>query len=299
MNILLLLILSFLFFLILFVFLTKKVIEFYVHKFGQSVKIGCQDVKYVPYKPLSYQYSSNYNHETAVSLMTICYNVTMSNCGNLGPLPEPHIFDKVQPFYADLYGTKRLICYGFYSEKHNIIILSFSGTFYLDEWEDDLIYEQVVPQLNNMTPGVMCHAGFYDIYSLVRKDIWNFYNSYNNEKSLLYIAGHSLGGALANLASFDFAKLENPTVVYTFASPRTFNIVGAAALDDLVPHAFRVFNTEDIVPQLPIANMYWFNWLNYQWTDTQYEHSGVNVPFTINLGSDEQNHIESYMQFIP
>jgi len=63
----------------------------------------------------------------------------------------------------------------------------------------------------------------------------------------LYITGHSLGGALAQIASAAFAR-DNLAACYTFGSPR----VGVANFDLEIkcPH-YRLVNDWDVVPGLP------------------------------------------------
>jgi hypothetical protein len=67
----------------------------------------------------------------------------------------------------------------------------------------------------------------------------------------LYITGHSLGGALAQIASAVFDR-DNLAACYTFGSPR----VGTADFDRQVkcPH-YRVINNWDLVPGIPLP---WF-----------------------------------------
>ena len=70
------------------------------------------------------------------------------------------------------------------------------------------------------------------------------------------IVGHSLGGALATLAAAELAIL-NPVdvrsklAIYTFGSPRVGLLDFAASFNQAVPTSYRIWNTLDIVPQLP------------------------------------------------
>jgi lipase (class 3) len=74
----------------------------------------------------------------------------------------------------------------------------------------------------------------------------------------LTICGHSLGGALATLLALDVASntpFNNPTV-YTYASPRTGDLVFANKYNMIVPNTFRIANRYDIVPKLPPPLLY-------------------------------------------
>ena len=70
------------------------------------------------------------------------------------------------------------------------------------------------------------------------------------------ILGHSLGGALATLAAAELAivnpgAVQSKVIIYTFASPRVGLLDFAASFNDAVPTSFRIWNTLDIVPQVP------------------------------------------------
>jgi hypothetical protein len=61
----------------------------------------------------------------------------------------------------------------------------------------------------------------------------------------LYFTGHSLGGALATLAS---TLPPGPTATYTFGAPRVGNAAFAAALRNLT----RIVHADDIAPKYPL-----------------------------------------------
>jgi hypothetical protein len=68
----------------------------------------------------------------------------------------------------------------------------------------------------------------------------------------IYITGHSLGGALAQIAAAVFGR-DQIAFCYTFGSPR----VGNSYFDPWVkPPSYRVVNTADIVPQVPLPIIY-------------------------------------------
>lgn len=290
-----------LFFIICFCLLIinrKKIKERFSNKnkddISRWISVGCQGVSYLPYLNTTLSTGNTYDYETAKELMTLCYNVTMSNCPNIGAIPNPNNYDIVDPVFSKISGTKRLICCIFSSPTTKTAIVCFSGTFYLDEWEDDLVYAQVAPtQLKKYHDGMLCHEGFYNLYLEVKNVVRGYSENYSN----FFITGHSLGGALATIASFDCSSKK--PIVYTFAAPRSLNIIAANGYNILLPNAHRVFNTEDIVPQLPLANIYWFSWSSFNWEITTYQHAGSDVPFTVNMGSDEKNHIESYNEYLP
>jgi len=82
------------------------------------------------------------------------------------------------------------------------------------------------------------------------------------------ICGHSLGGALAKLLTFDVAlntSCHAPTI-YTYASPRVGDHTFAGAFDAAIPASYRVANRQDLVPKLPPILP-----LPYEHVNTEYE----------------------------
>lgn len=66
----------------------------------------------------------------------------------------------------------------------------------------------------------------------------------------VYVTGHSLGGALANLAAYDIVKaLEwsekmTKVICYTFGAPRTGNHAFAADYNRVVPDTWSLINDQ-------------------------------------------------------
>eukprot|EP00903_Cladosiphon_okamuranus_P009617 g9153.t1 len=74
------------------------------------------------------------------------------------------------------------------------------------------------------------------------------------ERRKLYVAGHSLGGALATIAAarLEFDDNLNIDGLYTIGSPRVFNHAMAAQFDATMKHKyFRCKNNNDIVTRVP------------------------------------------------
>lgn len=73
----------------------------------------------------------------------------------------------------------------------------------------------------------------------------------------LVVTGHSLGGALAQLAAFYlgrdlFSDSDKLAAVYTFGSPRVFGSDQAKHLENVSPYPhFRIVNGADLVPRVP------------------------------------------------
>jgi triacylglycerol lipase len=87
------------------------------------------------------------------------------------------------------------------------------------------------------------------------------------------VCGHSLGGALATLLTADVA-LNTPCkspASYTYASPRTGDLLFANGYNASIPATYRIVNRQDLVPQLPPIVP-----LPYEHVNTKYE---LNPPF--------------------
>lgn len=93
--------------------------------------------------------------------------------------------------------------------------------------------------------GVRVHDGFWQAYTYVRPVICQAVAQLSDYH--LYITGHSLGGALALIATRDISA-DNVAACYTFGSPR----VGDSEFGDAIkPPVYRVVNAADAVPRVP------------------------------------------------
>lgn len=124
-----------------------------------------------------------------------------------------------------------------------------------------------LPALRHALPHV--HAGFWSAYLSVRTQLLSAVESAlaREGTEYLYCTGHSLGGALAQLAAYDLS-INFPALrhiqVYTLGAPRVGNPAFSSAYEARVPATFRVVVDGDLVPGMPkIFGMY--------------RHSGVEV----------------------
>jgi len=130
-------------------------------------------------------------------------------------------------------------------------LVSFRGTQSnsLADWLTDIDADLV--------PGPMggeVHVGFYDALS----DVWKAIDDYVKltdplGRKHLFVTGHSLGGALAMLATARWHE-EGRKVsgMYTFGQPRVGDRTFKRNFDfALKPYAFRLVNNNDIVTRLP------------------------------------------------
>jgi|SRR5580658_196535 triacylglycerol lipase len=134
-----------------------------------------------------------------------------------------------------------------------LAVLAFRGTANLADWGINL--NAILRPMPGF-PGVEVHTGFWDTFhdlngrpeEHMANVIKAAVDKYTSEPELgLYITGHSLGGALAQVASAVLER-DNLAACYTFGSPR----VGTLNFDRVVkcPH-YRAVDDWDLVPGVP------------------------------------------------
>jgi hypothetical protein len=154
----------------------------------------------------------------------------------------------------------------------------FRGTSTRDEWDRDFEMQQTpflsrlltknirkmaYPKLSQkpqtgddmFPPDALVHSGFLDIYLDIRDLLLKAVALSDNTR--VCVTGHSLGGALAQFATYDIATNQPNKVVDTivFGCPRVGNPVFAQHLTQAVNvNSFVMLtNTCDLVPNLPLA----------------------------------------------
>jgi len=100
------------------------------------------------------------------------------------------------------------------------------------------------------------HRGFYDAFLSVWGMILPLLRRLRNKKQNIWIAGHSLGGALATLATatLSFGNFGLPVQgMYTFGQPRVGDEVFAEAFNMKIGHrCFRIVYDQDAVSFVPV-----------------------------------------------
>lgn len=120
---------------------------------------------------------------------------------------------------------------------------------------------KVVAQTNAESNSEMwAHTGFLKAYKAVRAEVLQVVDAVvGNEAGewTVYVTGHSLGGALSTLCSYELATRRKwrggtPDVInYSFGSPRVGNKAFAEAFNSVVPNCWRVVNNNDAVALVP------------------------------------------------
>ncbi|WP_310415974.1 lipase family protein [Chamaesiphon sp. OTE_8_metabat_110] len=201
--------------------------------------------------------------------------------------------------------------FGFVATKDEDAFIIIRGTRTAYEWYNNtaIKYDKYISVAGKKW-GITT-KGFYSIYLDIREEIEAVLATLSNAKHI-FIAGHSLGGALATLIIPDLIDSgidPNKIIVYTFASPRCCDRELATKLNYSGVQHWRIANTEDIIPTLPgsTANIFSIerpvspeeveeNFIVKTYNDLKtrgmktLEHTGNPIYFTIGTDSIQDNH---------
>lgn len=147
---------------------------------------------------------------------------------------------------------------GFNSEYKQIIV-SFRGSTNLKNWIQNLKF---IHTLYPYCDGCKVHKGFWEVWQSMKDQVMRAVSGLHRQHSNYDIiaTGHSMGAALATLASVDIQRNVSGTVpvyAWNLGSPR----VGNAQFADWyrnssgIAHSQRIVNWKDIVPHLPFKDM--------------------------------------------
>jgi triacylglycerol lipase len=185
--------------------------------------------------------------------------------------------------------------FGFIAESKDNVVIIFRGTRTFRDNESDQDFFQIpYPFVRNVG---QTHRGFTCIYQSAREELIGELNKLSTNKRL-FVAGHSLGGAIAVLAALDIAvntRFKN-LVVYTYGSPRVADPEFASSFNQTVRNSYRVVNVHDIIPTLP-AKAYpppiTKNGLFYR-----HVHTKVLISFQLNSLPVRNHEIVCYFKFL-
>jgi triacylglycerol lipase len=140
---------------------------------------------------------------------------------------------------------------GIVGERADSIVLAFAGT-------DPAVWETLATDFNiRLTPDMDTHIGFQTAVDAARPEITRAITMSKQTGTPLYIAGHSLGAALAALAAhFATANGAPPKAVYAFGMPRVGGQRFQAAYNGdgtLGPVTYRLVYGLDVVARIPIS----------------------------------------------
>lgn len=138
-------------------------------------------------------------------------------------------------------------------------ILVFRGSDDPMDWKENLdvfpsrihrprLYESISPFRPKVEAKV--HGGFYGAYKRLQPALRDVVEDTELEGDRWLLTGHSLGGAVANIAALAMHWTRDPDVV-TFGSPRWGNKTACWTVNQKTRGMLRFVNNNDIVPLLP------------------------------------------------
>ncbi|ABM03668.1 lipase, class 3 [Psychromonas ingrahamii 37] len=132
-------------------------------------------------------------------------------------------------------------------DRDPMLVLAFRGTEVTNAAD---IRSDVSANPMNIGPkeeGHQVHSGFYNAFKAAQSVIELSLNKPELKNMPLYITGHSLGGALAVVATYCISN-DSVGACYTFGGPRVGNMLFGQSIRTPV---YRVINAADLVPRLP------------------------------------------------
>ena len=151
----------------------------------------------------------------------------------------------------------------FLFRRDNNLILVFKGTQQLSDWKTNLKIRlkefTVLADQEAVPPTGRVHRGFLDAWQSVEKQVVYYLKKWRTPETKLWVTGHSLGGALAAVATISLETQGfEVSGLYTFGQPRVadwklVNYMNARMGDRIV----RYVNNNDIVPMIPPQIIPW------------------------------------------
>lgn len=131
--------------------------------------------------------------------------------------------------------------------NENFYVLAFRGTevYSMQDIKADLNAKTVVCE-----SGGNVHKGFDEAFAQLHADIQDYLDDDIQDKKPLFITGHSLGGALATIATKKLSFKHGIAGCYTFGSPR---VGDEEWMSDIKTPIYRLVNSADPVTMLPLG----------------------------------------------
>ena len=148
-------------------------------------------------------------------------------------------------------------CSGYVAISHVLkaVVVAFRGSANFDQAFVQFVETLLVPKTKFLDGEVQTYwkRGFDELWECMKAEVKALVSK--NPSYQIWVTGHSLGGAMASLAStwlgyYNIAPRKN-IILYTFGMPRVGNYDYALQHDRLVNNSWRVVNDDDAVPHFP------------------------------------------------
>lgn len=199
--------------------------------------------------------------------------------------------DSTKPVIGTVYAYKKN------DATKNLFVVVFRGTQTKKEVKIDLNFSQT-----SVPGGGMFHTGFWNVFQSLQGFSEFIQKIQTVPNPRILVCGHSLGCALTVLTTWSLRQLQDKlsnklnVQAVLFASPRICDPEFARLYASLDPQTIRYENTEDFVPQLPLAVMFNLTTPTKPWL---YSHVGNPLYFSDGQASLSLNHsMVTYQQFV-
>lgn len=152
---------------------------------------------------------------------------------------------------------------GYVFIKDKEITIVYRGSRNLFDYMKDA--EMILTSSDELLPkGGKVHSGFYSLFKDSWDSVYGILKGHANDQKLeikdfkINLAGHSMGGAIANIAVLCLSVREGAEDLHvaTFASPRVFDSAAAEVYEErLGKNTIRVVNQSDPIPSSPFGSM--------------------------------------------
>ncbi|CAF9919163.1 MAG: hypothetical protein ALECFALPRED_000986 [Alectoria fallacina] len=142
---------------------------------------------------------------------------------------------------------------GYVAVDHTLAltILAFRGSHTFRNWAADLDFVQIP---TDICPHCFCHQGFYNSWLEARPGVLAalLTTAHQYPTYRVTIVGHSLGGAIADVAAAEIRKAGTPADLYTYGAPRIAGpVLSDYITDQKAGGNYRTTHYDDPVPRLP------------------------------------------------
>ena len=160
-------------------------------------------------------------------------------------------------FFINEKTNAQAFCY----KKDNVLYITFRGT---QEQHDIIVdIDTFLEQLFPTNKQILIHTGFLQQFYSLEPFLTDEIEKYIDYIDTIHFTGHSLGAALATLASAYYGylfKVEKnrivKTICHTFGCPRLGNLHFIQWFKQHVDENVRIVNEKDIVPTIPFSGSY-------------------------------------------
>lgn len=154
------------------------------------------------------------------------------------------------------FGLNRIEVSGSFGVFENEFYIIFDGSFDVYDWISNIqFFPDSVTPYDGVSDNIKVHKGILNQYKLIRDfilDQTEIFLKKNDDKYSINIAGHSLGGALAALATLDIQyNFDAQPLCVMAGAPKFGNRKFIESFNSRVYRCFNFINKKDLIPKLP------------------------------------------------